>query len=267
MGSIELTAKELLVLSSCLGARSFYGLRDPFRGMTRQEIRGSVQDIKLQTEKHKLATLGFDGSFVLDPITARIISVCAFCESYITLDVVENGGQESHEVLYLNGEQAVSLETYGEVLKLTELSTDTWFDKIHRRYLQISKTAPLTDEKVFIRQSILSEAQTSEPEVAMLRLEQAGCSPRMAAVLEGGFHRRNTYCSIIWVAPKKRICEEFLCVVSEDGMLRLNVENDGIDEGVQVSYFNPDFTFNEMKNLFLSSDSKYTGKETGHASM
>ena len=80
MESISMSPKELLVLASKLGAATFYGLQDPFRGMSRAEIKASIPQLQMQAEKRGLAIMGFEQDFAVEAKAAELISVCANCE-------------------------------------------------------------------------------------------------------------------------------------------------------------------------------------------
>ena len=75
-----MTPKELVVLASKLGATTFYGIPDPFRGMSRAEIKAALPQIQHQAEQRGLATMGFDLSLSVNTEAAEIISACTMCD-------------------------------------------------------------------------------------------------------------------------------------------------------------------------------------------
>lgn len=75
-----MTPKELLVLASKLGAITFYGLQDPFRGMNRAEIKTSIPQLQQQAERRGLAVMGFEQDFTVAPEAAELITICTKCE-------------------------------------------------------------------------------------------------------------------------------------------------------------------------------------------
>ena len=81
MKQIELTAKELLVLSAQLGAKNLLGVRDPFGALERSEMLTEIATVQLQAEKDGLAQMDFDGNFRVSPDAIPLLTPCTTCKN------------------------------------------------------------------------------------------------------------------------------------------------------------------------------------------
>ena len=223
MNEINLSSKELLVLSSFLGADNFFGIKDPFRGMTRDEIRAEIPSIQLQAEKNGLASLGFDNSFIISSEADRIISACAMCDMYLSIDVIDCGIQQAREMFYSRGFTTVSLKCIGENATLLEESNQEVAKKLMATlFAPCSEVLPTKQESIYIHQSILAQAYT-EPENQMVqKLMDEGCSSEMATAIASGLQRKCKYCSLLAVNLTNRAVKNLICIISPQGTIRLH---------------------------------------------
>lgn len=116
MDRLVLKTKELLLLSSQIGASNFYGIADPFFGMTKDEVWGEIPQLQQKLEDRGLVSFGFDGTVEIRKDVQEAISTCALCEKYITVDAIVKGSVFPRTVLYRRGDHAVELtQKPGEV--------------------------------------------------------------------------------------------------------------------------------------------------------
>lgn len=223
VNEIKLSSKELLVLSSFLGADNFFGIKDPFRGMTRDEIRAEIPLIQLQAEKNGLASLGFDNSFIISSETDRIISACAMCDMYLSIDVINCGIQQAREMFYSRGFTTVYLKYIGENATLLEESNQEFAKKLMTTlFAPCSAVLPVKQESVYIHQSTLAQAYTEPEDQMVQKLMDEGCSSEMATVIASGLQRKCKYCSLLAVNLTNRAVKNLICIISPQGTIRLH---------------------------------------------
>lgn len=236
MDSIVLSPKELLVLASKMGAKSFYGIQDPFRGMTRNEIRTELPGIQLQLEKKGLATLGFDDSFTLTPLCEEIIPTCALCDQYIAVDSIAFGNVQPKTLLYFRNGMSVALHKSEPGLELRKVSSDEATTFLMS--LGFSNCANIAEETSCFKfsQSLLMKARDMEFQEALNAFEKNGCPPPISEVLVLGLHQKCEYCSLIAVDLKKHDFKNLICIITQDRSLRLALgEEDDIWQATWVS--------------------------------
>lgn len=221
MDSIVLSPKELLVLASKMGAKRFYGIQDPFRGMTQNEIRTELPEIQLQLEKKGLAMLGFDHSFALTPMCEGIISVCILCEQYIAVDSIVSGTVQPKALLYFRDGEIVFLHELVGDLELRRVSSTEAATYLIRS--GFSSCTDSTEEicSARISQSLLSDVRNMESQVGVDALSKNGCSPKIAQALVMGLHQECGYTSLVAVDFKDHTFKNVICVIAPDGNLRL----------------------------------------------
>lgn len=227
MDSLKLSAKELLVLSSRLGAQTFYGIADPFRGMTKAEIWSEIPDLQLQAEKRGLLSMGFDEEISLTGLAATLIPTCAFCERYLTVDSIFSGALQPSRRLYVRKERAVALQQDGTQIALWE-ETPTKFlaGLMDTVFADCADTVPATESAV-VPQAVLEQARAADDEQARDILRSAGCSPELADLLALGLHQQCKYCALTAVDLTAHTLESLICIVASTGTVRLGMADGG----------------------------------------
>lgn len=249
MGSISMSPKELLVLASKLGADTFYGLQNPFRGMSRAEIKASIPQIQQQAEKRKLAIMGFEQEFAVEKNVAELISVCANCDRYMTLDVIVNGKHQPREVVYSNDCDIVLLQDLSDEVTLQKTDVNVLQDIIYKQYFseQIDKTPQ--DKEIRIPATFLSKIHVVDSN-GKEQLIKYGCSEGMAEAIIQGINRRCTYLSMVRVDFQNRLCLSLICVISNFGIVRLWLENDEGEEYCCANWISLQDVAEELSKLF-----------------
>lgn len=247
MDAIVLSPKELLVLSSQMGAKSFFGIQDPFRGMTKNEIRSELPEIQLQLEKRGLATLGFDDSFTLTALCQEIIPTCVFSEQYIVLDSIISGVPQPKSLLYFRNGEIVSLHESKMGLELKKVSAnDAITSVLLSGYTYCANSAKeLTSAK--LSQSLLAEVREMETQEGVNTLIKAGCPSSIAQALVMGLHQECGYCSLIAIDLKKPAFNDIICVITQDGNLRLSLAEE--DDTWMATWVSKDGIHNEVESM------------------
>ena len=252
LASISMTPKELLVLAAKLGAGTFFGLRDPFRGMSRADIRAALPQLEQQAERRGLAAMGFDLSFTVEAEAAALISTCAMCERYVTVDAMAAGQRQPKEVLYARGGSSVLLQDAAEEVVLRRTEGAVLCGEISDRYFSgLPEETPASEGAVRVPPALLRELRSAESGGAE-RLTVCGCSPAMAETVLRGLRGQCTYLSVVRVDLKENACVSLLCVLDEAGAVRLWPENDAGEEICRAAWMGKREAETALAGLFRS---------------
>lgn len=244
-----MTPKELVVLASKLGAITFYGIPDPFRGMSRAEIKAALPQIQHQAEQRGLATMGFDLSFSVNTEAAEIISACTMCDGYLTVDAVIDGVREPREVLYRSDCNSILLRDEHDVITLQKVSADEVQDTICRKYLSKQRETIPQGQDFRMLPSLLGELRTMECG-GTEKLQACGSTPEMAETILQGLSGKCLYLSVVNVDLQKKNCASLLLVISDIGMVRLRLENDAGTDFCYASWIGKQEAQAELAKLF-----------------
>ena len=251
MDSITLSPKELIVLSSMIGAKNFYGIQNPFRGMTKNEIQAEIPDIQLQLEKRGLVSLGFDDSFTMTPLCEAFLPVCALCERYLTIESIASGKIQPSIRIYFRGGEIVLLLYSDEGCELRKMTCDEAV-----KYLLTSTYSHCTDVtedcSIFsISQSDLGKIRNISPKDALNFLIKADCPASVAEALILGLHQKCEYCSLIAVDLSNNLLNILMCIITAEGCLRLTpTEMHGSKEDIwEISWINRDSIYTEIQSI------------------
>ena len=249
MESISMSPKELLVLASKLGAATFYGLQDPFRGMSRAEIKASIPQLQMQAEKRGLAIMGFEQDFAVEAKAAELISVCANCERYMTVDSIASGKRRPREVVYYSKNKTVLLQDHTEEIILQKADANVLRDLIYQQYFSEQVEKSPQDEGIRIPPTLLGKLRILG-DCGGEQLKEYGCSEEMADAIMQGLNGRCTYLSMVCVDLQKRSCLSLLCILSGFGIVRLWLENDAGDEYCRANWISHQGIAEELSKLF-----------------
>lgn len=244
-----MSPKELLVLASKLGAITFYGLKDPFRGMGRAEIKASIPQLQRQAEKRGLAVLGFEEEFTVKPEVAELITTCTKCERYMTVDVVVDGTQQPREAIYFYRDNSVLLQDHTEEVILQKADTTVLRDKIYEQYFSKQIENKGQNEDVRLPPVLLNKLRTVY-DGGEEQLKQYGCSEDMAKAIMQGLHGECLYISLVSINIQKSTCISLLCILSVFGIVRLWLENDAGVEHCHATWISRQGVAKELTKLF-----------------
>lgn len=108
MNKIVVTPQELMYLAVNVGADEFFGIADPFMGMTLEEIHASLEDVKLSLDKKGYVRMSFDGDIQVDGEVEKLVKICAFCNGCISVDKFRNG-ERAQLLVYITHDDFVVL--------------------------------------------------------------------------------------------------------------------------------------------------------------
>lgn len=232
MDTLGLSASELILMASYLGAEEFFGIENPFFGMSEKETQAALEDAQSTLAEKRYAALDFEGNFSPSEVLKHLSGVCAFCERYVAVDILEKGAAQNPVRFYFRGSSAVRLSGDGAI-KLESVSAGQIDDELMGLAEKYAPAAQaIVREPVTLPLSALAKAQAASDNAGKQRasLITGGCPEPFAAILTDGFQRQADYCTITLMDFAAKRVDSVLCLISEHGTLRLVPANvDGAD--------------------------------------
>lgn len=225
MEKLVLEAKELLFLSARLGASNFYGVPDPFFGMTRDEVVGGIAQIQLQLEEKQIVSLGFDGTVDIDHNAAEIISTCALCDKYISVEAISEGRLLPKKSFYIRGAESAELFQEKGLMTLQPVSVNAFENAVLGLITEYCSSVCVDEAPARIPQDSLARAK-AEQDKAKQVLMDAGCTSQMADVITAGLNGTGGYFMITAIDAVHNSISDFVCVGGPAGTVRLEVAVD-----------------------------------------
>ena len=238
MTEVTMSAKELLLAGAYVGAKTFYGLEDPFYGMTPEQIRGEIPGLRASLAKRKLAEERFDGGFALGAEVKALVAPCAKCQRYLLVRSSTPEGGETMMVFYIGEGALVEVLPEAGELKLRLLEDG---QAVVGRVMEKVASAQIPQAEgsaALLRQQELAEIQRQAVEDApgaKASLLDLGCSGEMAETLVSGFRHEATTHVLIRADLEKRTMDEAMAVEMEDGTVWITL-SDPEEEAWEVEY-------------------------------
>ncbi len=199
MRQIEMSAKELVVLAAHLGAENLLGVRDPFESLERADLAAEIPQILNDAEKKGLAELNFDGSLRVDPETADLLKLCAFCRKYISVEYSRNGRLQGGRNLYA-GERLALLEQSGGQVSIRETAPEQAVEALLAgEGGTLPPEIPEAEGQFDLPLARLSALRELPEEETAQRLTASGCPEHFARLL-GAALRRSAVCHVFTLA-------------------------------------------------------------------
>lgn len=239
MDEITLSTKECLFAAAMLGASKFFGLPDPFYGMTVDEIRRESSELQLSLEKKGYAEVGFDDTFALKPEAAGLVGVCANCQSYLLVQLLAPEEKERQLLIYAGETGLVAADVRGPEVTLRRIGEDAVAGKV---LAEIRPAASGSGAKstALVKQADLAEAQSlaiDSPSKAAELLDGRGCPTEIAALLIQGFRREAGRYVFFRADIQERTLTEMIAVQGTDGAVCMRLED--VDEDLWNAEFLP----------------------------
>lgn len=224
MNEMTISTRELLFAGAQLGATMFFGLPDPFYGMTQEEIRREIGQMQVSLEKKGYAQLGFDDAFALTPEAAALVEVCAKCQRYLLVQLTPPN-EPAWQLLFYAGETGlVEAEVRGENVTLRRTAQSAVADRILVQLPQASGSGE--SAAAVVKQEELTQAQAlsvDEPEKAKDLLGGCGCPAEMAALLVQGFRRETGRYVLCRSDFQTRTLDEMILLQNDSGAVCLTL--------------------------------------------
>ena len=227
MGELTLTARELLFAGAQMGAKTFFGLPDPFYGMTLEEIHREIGNMQGSLEKKGYAEVGFDDSFALKPEVAAMVEVCAKCQRYLLVRLTPPAKKAQLLLVYANESGLVAVDAKNEELQLIWIEAEAVAGKVLAQ-LQPVESGGGEGSVVVVKQEDLAQAQSlaiDEPEKAKELLGGCGCPAETAALLVQGFRHEAGRYMFYRSDFEERTLTECLLIQGECGAVCMTLEN------------------------------------------
>ena len=239
MEEMTLSTKECLLAAARLGASKFFGLPDPFYGMTVDEIRRESGELQLSLEKKGYAEVGFDDTFALKPEAASLVGTCANCQSYLMVQLLAPGEKERQLLIYAGEEGLVAADVRGHEVTLRRIGEEAVAGRVLSE-IRPAASGSGAKSAARVRQADLAEAQSlaiDEPSKAAELLDSWDCPAEISALLIQGFRREAGRYVFFRTDLRERTLTEMIAVQGADGAVCMRLED--MDEDLWNAEFLP----------------------------
>lgn len=250
MAEMTLSTKEFLFAAANLGAKNFFGISDPFYGMTAEEIRSECEKIQLSLEKKGYAEVGFEGDFALKSEAVSLITTCIKCRSYLLVQLGEAGKSTRQFLAYAGESGLVGADVQGQEVSLRRMDKESVVPSVLEKIQPPASGSGETCSAV-VKQADLAQVQSlavDEPERAVGQFLDKGCPRELAAVLVQGFRKEAGRYLLFHTDVCERSLTEMMVIQSTAGAVCMTLED--LDEDLWKAEFLPGgITEESLKDL------------------
>ncbi len=261
MEKIIIPSIELMVLASYFDKNYFYGISDPFFGMTPEEIKANIESAKKSLDKNALICMGFDGTEEVTEKGKELISRTLEAENYLFFDGLIDGEAQNRILCYRNKDkETMCIDDKGE-LTITENSLADVIDGFSKLYFDRNVKCE-TSENIFVcKMELLKELkeifdelkeESSAKEIEdriVKKLVENGADKNIADGICKGLLKNCNYVSIMAGNTSKRNLKSFQLIITNDKIVYLQTLNN-IDNEVSYQLVDKDKVSNMIKEMF-----------------
>lgn len=219
MDTMTVTGQELMLLAAKLGSSTFYGVRDPFRGMTPEDIQEVRIPLQQSLEAKGFATMGFDDSFIVKPTVAELVTTCAMCDNYLCAGAVRNSVESAPYRCYRKDDLLVELRQDGDTMELRRTTAAQMSETLSALLGRDDPCDPPDEHIVLSYGDLFAAQQEPDDGNALSLLVQAGCSETAAQILLDGLRQRADFSTVMVTDLQKQTSNGLFCICSSSGRL------------------------------------------------
>lgn len=229
MAKLELNPKELVYLASILGATEFFGLKDPFYGMSRNEIAAAISMAQQQLSERGIMEMDFTGSISVTEKAKSIVYDCAFCNAYVLGEYQKEKTTEQF-IVYFKESNMILLRFFGEKIQLDTCSVTDVLDIVSELIEHGQSENDTIAQKEYYRFSynLVNEAKQlvlhDKREVACEMLLSAGLSGNIAETFLNSFINDSCRSAFVVTDFARNTVEPVLCITDSIRMICMEKE-------------------------------------------
>ncbi|MFZ5989244.1 MAG: hypothetical protein ACOYWZ_19290 [Bacillota bacterium] len=103
------SSKELTFLCSLIGGSSIFGIKDPFLGLSDEDIKKEWDVVRDSLSKKKFITINPDDSIILDKTVSTVLTACCFCDMCVIVNYSSLNGESIDHCFYISQYLAVEM--------------------------------------------------------------------------------------------------------------------------------------------------------------
>lgn len=261
MEKISIPSTELMVLASYFDKNYFYGVGDPFFGMTPEEIKTNVQNAKMELDKKGFISMGFDGSEEVTEKGKELLSRTLEAEDYIFFDGLIDGEPQNRILCYKNKDKETKcIVSQGEI-EITESNLDDVISGFKKLYFDRNVKCETSGQTFICKMELLKELkeifdelkeETSAKEIEdriIKKLVDSGADKLIADGICKGLLKNCNYISVMAGNTEKRNLKSFQLIVTNDKIVYLQALNNIANE-VSYQLVDMDKVSNMIKEIF-----------------
>ncbi|MDQ0285169.1 hypothetical protein J2Z49_000259 [Desulfofundulus luciae] len=183
------TPVELTFLAKLLGAETFLGIQDPFRGWLADEIEAAWLKARESLAARRFIEVEPDGGIIMDSVVAALVGACGSPDASYALTYT-SGGEETYSCCFhVTRNLGVEITTRGEP-PVCELTALDGFEAVYQRVCEIfglaDQEAPVASKGELLETALFEArriAGESGVEAASAFLRQAHLNQAIAEAL------------------------------------------------------------------------------------
>ena len=221
MNEIFVSAQELMYLAAELGASEFFGLSDPFMGMTHEEIRSVIEEARLSLDQKGYAQMDFSGEFKIGDVAAALMKTCALCGGYISMDRLCYRESSRLLVYLLDGDVAV-LSQEKDLLRLRACEASAAKELLLEAVGKIPEGTEFSPAKMEYEQlAALRGGQETQSDASVR------CDGTLDAILSDGFGGKSDFALLVATDFERRRADSLMLLRTAAGSACITPREDG----------------------------------------
>lgn len=225
MEQYQLKGEELLYIAANLGAEQLYGVKDVLVGMSEQERKLKIFEVEKNLTAKKYIEEDFDGNIEIEKNIKDAVSVCAFFQSCLFMEGVQDGEQDFCYYFIKDAVVYSMKKAEEDNYVLTPMDGSTLKTKVH----EVVKKEQIVD-------SAISEFVISMEEMERITTlikhgavdkgkEQfitAGADEKIATAIVGAIEKKADFHSIVFLEEsEERVHPHHVMFIQTDVLLKV----------------------------------------------
>ena len=136
-----LTSKELVTLASFTDKNYFYGVANPFFGMSEKAINETYDKVKFELDKKGYIKCGFDGSTTITEKGNEVLNKTIYADVYCFIDGLIDGTQNDRFSIYKSDKSEVIFKYDNDNVAIEDGNVDSFIKMLDDKYLSINAKA------------------------------------------------------------------------------------------------------------------------------
>ena len=267
MEKLYISITELVVLAGLVSKKYFYGISDPFFGMTPDEILVASESAKTLLDKKGLISYNFDGTVEITDNGKEIIDRTLEANAYLFFDGLIDGEQQDRVLYYKKASKETLCKYKGMDIDIEESTMENCISVIDKLSFANNTSSKKSDKSFICKIDVLKEIseliEEQKEEMSLGELKEL-CLKKLSSfnidsdvkesivdglfkncnylsLMAGGVKERNLKSTQFVITPNKILCMQTLNNIENEVSFKL-VDKDevktminGIMKSLEVS--------------------------------
>lgn len=233
MEQYQLKGEELLYLAAKAGAEQFYGVKDVLIGLPENERRLKIFEVEKNLSEKKYIQEDFDGNIEIEKKIKKVISVCAFFQSCLFMEGIEDGVQNFCYYFIKDGE-VYSMKQAEGVYVLESVDGNALKAKVHGIVKkEMAKAEDISEFLISMKEMerITTLIKHGAGEKGKEQFIEAGADTKIAAAIVDAIEKKADFRSLVFIEQsEERIPPYHLMFVQSEVLLKVEYRMQDYDD-------------------------------------